>query len=288
MTLPRTQTIIRSVIIIALIVLAAWFQQIHDRLSPPFTTKLAYAKRDLLPAPLLPYITFGFTNIVTDFYWIRAIQDFIAWNGKETFFLDYFRIISTLDPRFEYPYLFSILAVPQNKDVATLDKVAEIADKGIDAIKTSWKIPFYLGTQYYLFTKTYDRPEHYLSIAATRKDAPDGVYLVYSSFITKKASKTDQSIKTSQELVKVIYNNTDNETIKELAKKGVEELYIVQLLEKGIAAYKAKYKRYPKTVDEMIAVHFISLPEELLEHFRIEINQSNGSFRIESKKENQN
>jgi hypothetical protein len=110
----------------------------------------------------------------------------------------------------------------------------------------------------------------------------------HSSFITKKASKTDQSIKTSQELVKVIYNNTDNETIKELAKKGVEELYIVQLLEKGIAAYKAKYKRYPKTVDEMIAVHFISLPEELLEHFRIEINQSNGSFRIESKKENQN
>ena len=278
----RLQTFLTAVLIGLLVALVVWFQAQHDKLAPPFTTKLKLAKRDLLPPQILPYISFGFTNVLTDFYWIRAIQDFVAWNGKETFFLDYFKNISTLDPRFEYPYLFSILAVPLNKDVVTLDKVAEIADKGIEAIPTSWKIPFYLGTQYYLFTKTFTLPEHYLSIAANRPGAPDGVYLVYSSLITKSSSKKDQE-KTSLELVKVIVNNTDNETIKKLATEGVQEAAISQILEKGITAYKARYGRYPKNVDEMLKVNFIALPEGFLDNFKVEIRSKDGSYKITEK-----
>ena len=283
MNSSRSYAVTTSTIILALIILIGRFQKESDDLGPPFTTKLAIAKRDLLPSTILPYIHFGFTNILTDFYWIRAIQDFIAWNGKESFFLDYFKNISTLDPRFEYPYLFSILAVPQNKDLKTLDKVAAIAGKGIDTIPTSWKIPFYLGTQYYLFTRTYDKPEHYLAIAASRKSAPDGVYILYSSFIGKSVVpplQSEEDRKTAQSLVEIIYNNTDNETIKELAGKGIQEQAVTKVLEKGIAAYKVKYGKYPKNVNEMLVVNFINLPDELLNNFIIEINQKDGSYRI--------
>jgi hypothetical protein len=233
-------------------------------------------------------MSFGFRNSITDYYWISSIQDFVAWNGEEGYFIGYFKNISTLDPKFEYPYLFSILTIPQRnrnnlKDTTTLDEVATIAEKGMIAIPTSWQIPFYLGTQYYLFTKAYDPAEHYLAIAATKKNAPDGVYLLYSTFVGKGLLTTEQKAGFAVKLIKTIYNNTDNEIIKKLAGKGIQETFINQLLEKGIIAYKERYKRYPKTVDEMLAVNFIKLPDGFLESFDVTINPKDGSFRIVEK-----
>ncbi len=268
---------------IALLVLVISFQVQHDRLSPPFTTRMKATTRNLLPAKFLPYITFGFDNFITNSYWIRAVQDFNVWDGKNPYYLNYFKNISTLDPAFEYPYLFSILIVPQKKDVATLDTIAVFADKGIQAIPTSWKIPFYLGTQYYLFTKKHDPAEKYLSIAAKIDGAPDGVFLIYSTLMgnnSPKPIRSDQDITISRALLKVIYNNTDNETIKKMAAQGIEEKHISQMIEKGIIAYKEKYKRYPQTINEMLVVNFISLPQAFIDAFSVEINQKDGSFRI--------
>lgn len=288
MQLPHLmKKIIPSVIFITLSILVITFQKNYDARSKSFTTRLTATTRNLIPAKFLPYITFGFTNILTDSYWIRSVQDFTVWNGKDPYYLNYFKNISTLDPTFEYPYLFSILIVPQNKDVATLSKIAEFADNGIRAIKTSWKIPFYLGTQYYLFTKKYDPAEKYLSIAAKVTGAPDGVFLIYSTFVGRNNPlhiKSESDFILAKELLKVIYNNTDNETIKEMASKGIEEKFISQMLEKGIIAYKEKYKRYPKTVGEMLAVNFISLPQSFLDAFTVEISGRDGSFRVIERK----
>lgn len=269
--------------IIALIVLLFFvgiLQKNHDDFSPPFTTRLKLAKRNLLPPQILPYISFGFTNIITDYYWISAIQDFVAWNGKEGFFIGYFKNITTLDPKFEYPYLFSIFTIPNKRDIRSLNEVAVIAEKGMDSIPKSWQIPFYLGTQYYLFTREYEPAEGYLKIAASKQDAPDGVYLLYSTFVGKGLLTKEQKLGFAKKLVQTIYNNTDNEVIKKLATKGIQESFINQLLEKGILAYKAKYKIYPKNVTEMMDVNFIALPKDFLDSFSVEINQRDGSFRI--------
>lgn len=286
MTSSRTSTVITYTIIIMLILLAAVFQGEYDRHSPPFTTKLTTAKRSLLPAKILPYISFGFTNIIADVYWLRAIQDFVAWNGNESYFIDYFRNVTTLDPRFEYPYLFAILAVPQNRDLKTLDEIATFSDAGIKKMPTSWKIPFYLGTQYFLFTRKYERAEHYLSIAARVKGAPDGVYLTYSTYVARNAAlpiKSEDDVRAAQALIKVIYNNSDNETIKKLAGQGLQEEFLSQLLSKGIVAYKVRYKKYPTSVAELEASNFVVLPPSFKELFTVVINKKDGSFKIIAK-----
>jgi hypothetical protein len=280
---------VATVCVIFLMLLIVSFQKKHDDLSPPFTTKLPLVTRDLLPETLLPHITFGFTNLITDIYWIRAVQDFIVWDGKDLYYLNYFKNISALDPTFEYPHLFNILIVPQNKNITVLNSVATIAERGITAIPDSWKIPFYLGTQYYLFTKVYQPAEHYLAIAASRHGAPDGVYLTYSTFVARKVApsiKSEKDIEFAKSLIAVIYNNTDNETIKKIAEKGLQENLIHQMLTKGIIAYKEQYKRYPKSVDEMTKVHFINLPEELTDNFDIVINAKDGSYTIKEKETN--
>ena len=173
--------------------------------------------------------------------------------------------------------------MPQRNDVNVLTAIAKIADEGIATIPTSWKIPFYLGTQYYLFTKEYEPATHYLGIAASRKDAPDGVYLMYSTFVAKRVPKgihSQADYETVQKLVKVIYSNTDNETIKKIASSGLQENAINHMLERGIVAYKEKYKRYPKNAHEMEVVHFTSLPQGFLDNFEVQISLQNGNFRV--------
>ena len=272
---------VQIVTVIALLSLVTTFQKLNDDVGPPFTTKLALAKRNLLPPQILPYISFGFNNFIADGYWIRAIQDFVAWNGKEGFYIGYFKNITTLDPKFEYPYLFNILTVPLNKDVRTLDVIALISEKGMKAIPESWQIPFYIGTQYYLFTKSYQPAEKYIGIAAEKKNAPDGVYLLYSTFVAKDLYTTEEKMNLSKKLVRVIYNNTDNEVIKKLAAQGIQENIISQLLEKSILAYKEKNKRYPATVEEILSAHLVRLPQEFIDNFTVTINPVNGTFEIE-------
>ena len=276
------------IVIVILLSFVVTFQKEHDALGPPFTAGIKLARRNLLPPTVLPYISFGFTNVITNYYWISAIQDFVAWNGKEGFFIGYFKNIASLDPRFEYPYLFSILTIPQKKDILTLNEIAKISEKGMEAIPTSWKIPFYLGTQYYLFTESYDPAEYYLKIAASNKAAPSGASLLYATFVSRSIGRNPfndaNKYKAAGELVTVIYNNTDNEVIKKFAGKGIQEAVVNQALQKGIAAYKVRYNKYPKNIEELIALHLITLQNELLENFIVEINTSAGSFRILEKK----
>jgi hypothetical protein len=276
---------------LSLLIISAVLQGKHDAFSPPFTLKLEMAKRTLLPETILPYVSFGFNNFLADMYWVRAIQDFVAWDGREGFFIGYFKNITKLDPRFEYPYLFSILTVPQgettNKDRKPLDEIAKIAERGIQAIPTSWQIPFYLGTQYQIFTRSYDPAEKYLAIAAERPNAPDGVYLVYSTYVGRNLVTTgnlnnnkEKQYKLSRELIKVIYNNTDDEIIKSIAEEGYKIEAVTQMLEKGIIAYNERFKRYPVSIEEMEKENFIRLPQDFIETFTIRVNGSDGTFRI--------
>lgn len=272
---------IELVIVILFLCTIAVNQTAYDKAAPPFEVKTKESVRDLLPARLLPYVHFGFSNILADVYWIRMIQDHVTWDGKKPFFLEYFRNISTLDPRFEQPYLFSIWAIPSDrKDIARLSEVAQIADRGIESIPTSWKIPYYLGTQYYVFTKTYERAKEYLRIAAEKKDAPPGVYLNYSSFVINEI----KGHKASYDLVKVIYDNTSDETLKKIVAIGLEKELINTMLERGILAYKTETGFYPSSLELLTERRFVSLPETFLERFTVVIDQKTGGFRIEERR----
>ncbi len=253
----------------------------YDTFAPPFQVKTKESRKDLLPAALLPYMHFGFSSIIADIYWIRMIQDHITWDGKRSFFIDYFKNITTLDPRFEQPYLFAIWAIPSDRDdLARLDEVARVADKGIVSIPTSWRIPYYLGTQYFLFTKTYDKAKEYLRIAAEKKDAPPGVYLNYSSFVINEV----KGYRASYDLVKVIYDATSDETLKKILAAGLEKEVINTMLERGILAYKTTTGVYPSNLEQLIERNFVSLPSAFLENFSITFDKKTGGFKIEEKR----
>lgn len=262
--------------IVLILCIAVASQYYYDKENGTMEPKLLIAKKTLIPAAFIPYMHFGFANVLADYYWISSIQDLPAWNGQDRFYLDYFDNMTTLDPRFEYAYLFGIFTAPSEKNIPALDRIASIGERGIAILPTEWKIPFYLSTKYNILTKSDEKVEKYLRIAAETPNAPSVVYIVYSSFIAKKI----QGKEAYKEMIKVIYDTTDNEIIKKLAEKGILEENITQMLEKGVIAYKAKYKIYPNSVDDLIRNRFINLPQEVLESFIITIYPKTGEVKV--------
>lgn len=278
-SLENSKPFLNGIALSLLFVLCAWVQTIYDTEHKPFTHKFEAVDRTLMPAPVLKTLSFGFNNILADMYWIRTVQDLIQWNETDRFYLQYFDNISTLDPKFAYPYLFGIFVVPTAKSPQFLDEFSLIADRGISALPENWEIPFYLSTKYKSITKDYERADHYLEIAAQKEKAPEVVHTVYSAFKVNKEKDREQV----SQMIKVIYDTTDNETIKSLAAKGLVINDLTNTVEKAIARFKIRYNSYPRTLKELEDTKLIVLPQETKELFDVAIKED-GSFRLIEKR----
>jgi hypothetical protein len=56
------------------------------------------------------------------------------------------------------------------------------------------------------------------------------------------------------------------------------------MLQKGIGAYKAKYKKFPKGLEELVANNYVNLPEGFTDGFTITVNPYDGSFKVVEKR----
>ena len=178
--IEKIKVLFSGALLVTLIVFCVVTQLEYDAANKPFTHKFEAVNRTLFPASVLKYLSFGFNNVIADMYWIRTIQDLIQWNEKDQFYVDYFKNISTLDPKFEYPYLFGIFVVPTNKSPQFLNEIAIVADRGIEALPENWQIPFYLSTKYKLITQDLNKTAYYLNLAASRDTAPESVFALFS------------------------------------------------------------------------------------------------------------
>lgn len=273
--LEKLKPFITSGLLLLLITLLVGIQIKYDAVNTPFTHKFEAIERTLLPAQIVKNFNFGFSNVIADMYWIRAVQDLVHWNETDSYYVDYFENISTLDPKFEYPYLVGIFVVPTSKSPSFLERISVIADRGIEALPENWQIPFYLSTKYKSITKEYERADHYLSIAVANENAPEVVRTVYNAFKVNQANDRKQV----SEMIKVIYNTTEDTTIKKLAAKGIIVNDVTDAVEKAIARFKIKYKAYPQNLAELEQTKLIGLSPEIKNLFDIEIRKD-GSFRL--------
>lgn len=270
--------LLSGITLVLFLSIVATLQSFHDKASGSFETesfRFTVKHRSIIEPNIVKHLSFGFNNVLADYYWISAVQDFTGWDHEEEFYLNYFRNISVLDPRFSYPYLFAIFTAPTEKDKESITKVASIADIGILAMPNNWEIPFYMGTMYNHFDKNEARALHYLEIAANVEGAPPVVPLTYSSITAKKLLGKQ----VSRELMRVIRDTTKSETIKKLAEKGIATEEFTMMLENAVLAYKAKFKTYPKSVDALIKERFVTIPTDF-SSLTITINQKNGSVHI--------
>jgi hypothetical protein len=280
---PYANSISVGLFIVALLTSAVVLQKKYDDIEHPriiFTTETRY----ILPSKIVSNFSFGFKNIIADLYWVKAIQDFSVWDGHDPFYLQEYKNIATLDPKFSYPYLLGILTFTSksasekvlNADI--LETIEPVIEIGIKNLPDNWEIPFYMGTGFQL-TKNPEKAFKYLKLAAENKKAPELISRTYKTYL----KNTLMGRTASGDLVKAIYDTTESETTKKILESNVMINELTEVLKGIVSSYKTKYGYYPNSIDDLIARNMIRRGPELKSTFTVIINRNNGDVQVTPK-----
>lgn len=229
--------------------------------------------RFIMPAQVVRYFTFGFNSTLADYYWVSAIQDMAKWDRRDVYYPEYFRIITTLDPKFEYPYVFAALTIPTKKIPESLTWLTELSDRGMAAIPTSWEIPFYTGLEFHVIGKFYERASYYLGIASAIKSSPEVARTAYGLFLLHASSSDNEK---TRALFNAIYETTDNQETKRIAKERIALLDFIEVVDRASSAYKTRHNEYPKSLEILAKEGFIQIPPDVVRRFPVEIDTVTG------------
>jgi hypothetical protein len=251
----------------------------YDALARPEQDDYAIKiTKHVMPSNIVRNFSFGFRNILADFYWISVIQDLPGWDRDDDFYIQEYENLATLDPKFEYPYLFGILVVSSKSFATSTNQIEPVANIGIQNLPYNWEIPFYLGTQYHL-QKNYQKAFRYIHIAASRPIIPKSVRNLYSVYGTRNLPK-DQA---TQALIGTIYQTTTSTTTREVIKTDMEIRELTEQFQKQIGSFKTRTGRIPESFDELVKNGLLVIDEYVTEKFTLEYNNKTGEVLIKQK-----
>lgn len=106
-------------------------------------------------AGFLKSASLGLSEVVADYWWMKAIQYF----GDQKFpSNDYLRrlyslidLVTGLAPDFAYVYRFGAITISLND--ANGDLAVKLLEKGVENVPRDWQTPYYLGYMYYFVVK---------------------------------------------------------------------------------------------------------------------------------------
>ncbi len=230
----------------------------------------------LFPEQIVPYLSFGFTNLVADYYWINAIQDMNLRSTNIGLYISYFYNISTLDQKFAEPYSFAIYIIPSKKIPILLDYILPLAERGMKNLPDNWQIPYYLGFQYQIVKKSYTEGLHYISIAAVKPNVPQEVVSAYRGYL----SRSIRDDKVDSTLIKVILKTSESENLKNEARKDLAAEYFTKVLKHGISEYRVRYHAFPSKIEDLVTMKFIALPTDFFEKLTVDYNKWTGAVLV--------
>ncbi len=178
------------------------------------------AAEPVLPrAAVLRPLLLGFHPLAADLYWLRTIQYVGAHLQTDERFQALYGLVdlvTSLDPHFVAAYqlggLFLVIA-------KQFPEAAAIYEKGIAANPLRWELPYDLGRMYFLDLKEYDQALRWWLVADRLPGRPH--YL--PRMIARLYAKTG-ALETAFELWKAMYETTDNEWVKQTAKREMEKV----------------------------------------------------------------
>jgi len=176
-----------------------------------------------LPAiPFLEVASLGFRPAMADVAWLQAVQYYgeHRQGGNDlSEFRHYLDAVNTLDPRYEYAYVFGafILATEQHD----LDGALEILRRGARANPESPECLFEMGFLLYVHGGDLDAALHYLRLSAQRPGGRDRA-MRFMAFLNRRLGR-DQA---AWLLWKEIRDNTRDPGMRAVAEKSMHQIEV--------------------------------------------------------------
>jgi hypothetical protein len=216
-------------------------------------------------APLLPRLEMlrvlgaGQRSLVTDYYWLQAIQ--AAGRGSEskdpTRYLDLFYyadLVTDLDPKFHKVYQYAGNSIPTNLGRETWVNTVEarkILEKGVKNFPEDADLRLFLAYNLSYFFGEHAAAAEHLRIAATLPNT--------NQYVPEFASRMlafNRRFEAALALVESFRDNATDPELRQMFEERVNEIHLEQLLVKvddAIAAYKKREGHLPSKMSDLLA-----------------------------------
>jgi len=229
----------------------------------------------------LDKIALGYNEILSDIYWIRALQYFGDKRNAEKNpyqLYRYFDIMTDLDPRFvnAYRYGGTFLAEVPPIGMGEPHMGIRLFDKGRMANPDNFRLPLEEAFIAFLYLKDYDMAADLFYEASTKPNLSDMRRASLKGMAAVARSRVgDRGL--ARKIWRYIYENTESESRKKWALKNINELDTRDVegrLTKALREYQSRYGSLPRTVQGLKEAGFIS---------KVPIDPSGGNFVIAPK-----
>jgi len=215
-----------------------------------------------VPSPkILKRMSLGYSGLVADIYWTRAVQYFGAKHrakSKEYRLLSPLLNITTeLDPNLIVAYQFGSTFLGQKPPdgAGEPEKAVQLVERGIKANPDNWRLYYELGFLEYMELHDY-------SAAADAFERGSHVPNAHPFLKVLAASMAQHAgeIQTARLLWSTTYETTQDEMIRDNALKHLTALKVdedVMHLEELVADYQKKTGQFPTTWSAMIEARLL-------------------------------
>lgn len=217
-------------------------------------------------APLLPRIEMlrvlgaGQRSLVTDYYWLQAIQ--AAGRGGEshtdpTRYLDLFYysdLVTDLDPKFEKVYQYAGNTIPTNLGRETWVNTTEarkILEKGVKNFPNNSSLRLFLAYNLSYFHNEHALAAEHLQVAAQLPNVDKRVKEMATRLLAY-----NRRFDVALELVESFRDNETDPEMRQMFEERVQEIHRERVLiqvDDAIAAFKQREGRLPTQLSELVA-----------------------------------
>lgn len=230
----------------------------------------------------LKRMSLGFTGLLADVYWTRAVQYFGSKHydrsSRYELLAPLLEITTDLDPHLIVAYQFGSIFLSQKppEGAGKPEEAAKLVEKGIRENPNAYHLYFNLGWIQYSELKDYAAASRTFQRGSEVKGAPP-------AFRTLAAAMAQHGgdIATARYLWLQIYNTTENKSIRANAIKRLQALKVdedVPLLESELQRYKDVTGRCPASWSELQATGWrgpmldpVGIPYRITDDCRIEV-----------------
>jgi tetratricopeptide (TPR) repeat protein len=246
----------------------------------------------LSSSKVLRRLSLGYTGLLADIYWTRAVQYFgeqhHSGTGDFRLLAPLLEVTTELDPKLLPAYQFGAnFLAPKPPNGAGLPGAAlSLMRYGIEHNPDQWRLYYNLGFLYYTEFKDYPK-----AADAFAQGAKLPVTSEYMSILAARMAQHAGEFDTARMLWFTTYQSTQEARIRQNAVEHLQALQVdedVTRLEQVVEKYRAQTGRWPVSMDDLERVGFIhgtptdpkGLPYKLMAGGRIEVQNPESIYFI--------
>lgn len=209
---------------------------------------------------ILQRLSLGYSSLLADIYWTRAVQYFGGRVQRSTHYelLDpLLQITTDLDPHLIVAYQDGSIFLSQQPawGAGEPDKAVALLEKGIRNNPEYWRLYFTLGFVHYV-----DRHDYKAAEQAFRKGSEIPGALPWMKVMAARMAEKGADLRTAFALWQGIYDNANNKELKNTAALHLDSLRVdaaLNELDRRIKLYREKTESLPTRWAELVRAGFL-------------------------------